>query len=396
MAGNRYDIAAQLTSAYRAQAQAIVLERYKVTAAQTARAIFARETEEELYRLRLFAWKAQVNEGFNRRLVKSQLKKNVDEGVNFATALSVRDVISSAATGVNKETAETVGIIGKVYRQAIDDKWIQVSKINQQVAQQAIDDMLQQYDRVRKRRPQGTARQPYRKNERFSGGLLRSALASPLQAQATVEGVTFLNTTLLDATAKQWARLNFGAGPRAGSGTTGARTGQGGSSYSLVSRGGNRFNASSAFLEDAVGSSLPAFNTTLPYGPKGAFWIPRGIFLEGNSTVAANRGRTGQDAFLPLSSMSDAQRRKVAFVTSKRKLTQGVQAWGFLEAGVQSLATNLPIANRNFMLQIFRESHAQVGAGLPSKMAITPHQVGQAVSLLERTKLNLINASGIQ
>lgn len=388
-----YDIAAQLTAAYRAQATQVIMEQYKQTVSGATRAIFQRELEEQQYQLRLFAWKAEVNQGFNRRVIKSQLKKNVDEGVNFAVSLSNRDVIQAAAHGANQDVAQTIGIIGRVYRQAVDNKWIQVSKINRQVANQAIADMLKRYDEVHKQRPRGSSNAPYRQNERFTGGLLRAALASPLQAQATVDGVTFLNTSLLDATAKQWARLNFGAGPRAG-----ARRGQSGSSYSLLSRGDRRFSATSEFFESAVGESLPAFNTKLPYSPKGAFYMPTGIFLEGTKTVPANRARKGQDAFLTFDGLSDASKRKVAFSSglSKKKLTQGVAAWGFIEAGVESLAYNLPRANRAFMLQIFRESQAQVGAGLPAKLAITPTQVGAAITILERTKSNLLASSGIQ
>lgn len=55
----------------------------------------------------------------------------------------------------------------------------------------------------------------YREGDRFAGRLY-SALKSPSMAVGTAHGIEFINTGLLDQTARQWARLNFGAGPAEG------------------------------------------------------------------------------------------------------------------------------------------------------------------------------------
>lgn len=402
-------IAEQLVAAYRAQAkmqlQQLVVEEYKKTAKGIQRQAFRHEAEEIIYRLRYEAWRAQVNDNRFRRFTASQMKQNADAGVKYATSLSTRDILMSTTRNATETTAEAVGLIGKVYGQAVRNKWVQITKIHQEVANQAINDMVAQYDSVRRSRKRGSSAS-YRQSDRFAGGLLRKALQSPLQAQATLDGVTFLNTTLLDNTAKQWARLNFGAGPRAGLGTTGARTGQAGSSSSLVSRGANRFSASAAFLEDAVGQSIPAFDATLPYGPKGAFWIPKGVFLEGGgigTAVGPNKARRGMDAFHLFGAFesqvkkipSDTKRGRVQQASlylkvNQRKLTQGVQAWGFLEAGVNSLARNLPVADRNFMARIFQEAQENYEGNLPAQLAITPQTVGQATLLLQQAQARLL------
>lgn len=55
--------------------------------------------------------------------------------------------------------------------------------------------------------------------DRYAGGKLLDALGNPSMAIGSTEGIGFINVGLLDQTAKQWSRLNFGASP--GQGFTG-------------------------------------------------------------------------------------------------------------------------------------------------------------------------------
>lgn len=290
------------------------------------------------------------------------------QAVDYVAASSVNDMLNQAAAQVDLATAETITQIGKVYRKTYNNRWRAVTAINQEVGQMAIRDMVEHFDEVYSdRHPNGGPPSGYRQGNRYSGGMLRSALSSPLQATASLDGVIFGDTALLDATARHWARLNFGAGPRAGV--------QGGSRpFMLTEYGGKRFSASQEFFNDALGGG----KIKLPFVPKGAFTMPAGIFTTDGTTkgaVPANMAERGQHAFYPRSRASKNRQDPI--------ITQGVEAWGFIDAGVASVARNLGPANADFMLRIFEEaadnSKSIVQRTLPT---ITPAGIGDAIRLL--------------
>lgn len=393
-----FDVNAQILEAYRAaihQSQIQFIEAYKFSAEGQLRQIFANELYEDAVRLRNAMYINELNKNQYRRKVDAQIKRNTAQGINYAVSLSMTDVINNTVAQVTGETQVAMTQIGRVFGQAIRNRSSSRLKINQAIADEAIAAMLARYDEVRKGRPAGSARSAYRQNERFSGGLLRSALASPSQAQPTLDGIVFLNTTLLDQTAKQWARLNFGAGPRAG-----MRTGQSSSAYpgrNLLGRGNFRTNAE--FLSSALGDGVPAFQTKLPYGPKGAFWMPAGFWMETTtSPIGASRSRTGQDAFFlkidktkQLNNIG-SRKGKVSSFRQDRKLTQGVQAWGFLEAGMNVIARELPYQTGNFLQQVFDEAKINYEASIPGKLAVSTPTVARAALLLDQQSASLIQS----
>lgn len=350
---------------------------------------------DEEYRVRLQAWQfVNQTDNQNRVRLNTLLKRNIDTQTKYVTSLSVKDIVDSSAKSTTGEVAATITQIGRVYNQAIDQRWRQVTKINRQVADQAIQDMLRKYDEVHRARARG-AGLGYRTGERFTGGKLRAALASPNQAQVSLDGVTFINTDILDQAAKQWARLNFGAGSRAG-------IGGGGTPYAAIDV--SRFGVTTAFFEDALGGSIPSFDATLPFGPKGAFYMPAGIWSTGSEAGSAIRGqvppgeRAGQ-AFFPLSQIDASgldknAAKKIFSNRQKRILTKGVQAWGFLEVGASSLARNLPAANFAWMSQIFEEAQTTVNAGIPGRLALNITQVNSAANILNSSIASYIRAAG--
>lgn len=352
-------------------------------------------------RLQYYAWQQSVNGMINRRMIDAQRKINTDRGINFMVDISMKQALGDASFIVSEQAKSNVGLVGKVYSAAIRTRWRQITKINRQVADAAIDSMVGKYDTVRSA---GRARDalgfrdafgdvPYRASERYSGGRLRRALNSPLQASAAVNGVSFLNETLLDNAAKQWARLNFGAGPRANT----APRGLGGA----VRTPDLSLKFFSAVLAD---SGVAVGKLTHPYGPKGAFKIPTGLWLDDTSKVIApNMSRRGQDYFFPSKNIYATLKKARSENKGKKiiirnyqigKVTQGVAAWGFIEAGLSSLSRNFPAANAAWMLQIFREAQSESGAGIPGKLAIPMDRTNAIVKALESDLARYLAVSG--
>lgn len=126
-----------------------------------------------------------------------------------------------------------------------------------------------------------------RESERDANGRMEAALSSPEFFRATYDGIGFGNVRLLDRTARQWHRLNFGAGDAAG---PGARQ------YPVRWQG---------LVLGTVGFTD---------GPSRPFAMPRGIFREG--------------AFYPRGPRPIYR-------------TRGIQAWHFLDAGPETLAREM-------------------------------------------------------
>jgi len=142
-------------------------------------------------------------------------------------------------------------------------------------------------------------KEPYRVGQnRFSGGALRRALKSENMVSANHDGIAFVNKDILDAEARHWYRLNYGAGAR-----------------------GATNNAKSYRLK-LFGSTISQISD--PGGPSGAFKMPRGIW-GGNESA---KGAGFPAGFYPTG---------VSLVVP----TQGIAARRYLDAGLAYLAKNL-------------------------------------------------------
>jgi len=333
-----------------AQYQAAVGELKK----QLGRSIIQQSVQYHLQMQRFEADKA-----YKRSQVATINKQSLAAGKKYAVAASMKAIAAEAEKRATSETAHTIGVISKVYSNEIRNKWAGVSKINLEVGRGAQQAMLDRYDEVYASR---TRPAPYRLNERFAGGKLRASLMNPGHVIASPDGVNFLETSILDQSARQWARLNFGAGEKASSGL-------GRAGFETV-----RPNVTSQFFMTAVGETLPVFDTKLPYGPRGGWILPGGFFAGPSGapgTIVGPNGSTpGQNAFFtykdmkgPLSRLSKKRQAELRGRQVKRQITAGTAAWGFLEAGVGYLAANLPAANAEFMAEIL-ESAGEKAQGL--------------------------------
>lgn len=152
------------------------------------------------------------------------------------------------------------------------------------------------------------ARDP--RNRRFAGGALRRAIQAPDFFEATFEGLLWANVTRLNAEAKQWMRVNYGAGGRAGQ-----------RPERFQVRWGN----------------LVVAQLGLRASPRAAFRIPRGFWVGGDGGRAA----PGAGArFFPVGE----QPRGIRGRPTTARMTAGIAASNFLDAGVRRIAREFPIA----------------------------------------------------
>lgn len=337
------------------------------------------------------------------RLNQTRQKQQLDAGMNFSVQLGAKEIIQGTAKYAANDTAFTVGEIGRVYSKVIRDRRHTLSKINAEVAQLAIQSTVDRYndEHGKRGRFRESSALPYRAdvsgpNHRYAGGVLKSALASPLMAEAQVDGVSFLNETFLNAVAKQWYRLNFGAGARA------HEEGPGGGNATTF----QKYRA--AFYTEALGKEALGSGQSLslkrPASP--SFYIPAGLWFSGSKGMAPSLSRRGSDQFVldragsKLSNLGKSHFGSVAggrfgeVGFQRRKVSRGIAAWSFLDAGIQSIAHNFPVAMADYLAKVFREGDAELAANIPNKLNVSTAQAQAALAGVERTGLIFRSAGG--
>jgi hypothetical protein len=192
----------------------------------------------------------------------------------------------------------------------------QLAQAHTQVAKLMQQAVLEDYDKAKARYGRNIA--PYRLTTRDAGGKLRAALQSNIFYRGTYDGIGFVNVSLLNNTARQWHRLNFGARP---AGTYTPRLYQ--------ARFGNLVAGSFGYLGE---------------GPSPGFGLPYGFF-------------TREGAFYPR-----GPRQVIP--------TRGIRAWNFLDAGPRVLAERIGPAYDGLYRDWY--ASAQRGKGPLSRVANAP------------------------
>ena len=192
----------------------------------------------------------------------------------------------------------------------------------QTLGERAQDSIIKSY-KGHARGPSGYRAAGRGKMRRYAGGQMLSALEDPdLIFEATSTGITLLpNVSQLDARARQWYRLNFGALPNAG-------------------RRPARFDVSI--------SNLFLFSIGFETPPSEPFRIPRGFFIEGGRAVAP--GALGSSAFYPARAAKSEfglnrgrtkeEQAENNFFPGRRQ-ARGIQAENFLDAGLNRFTQDL-------------------------------------------------------
>lgn len=203
-------------------------------------------------------------------------------------AFYLRDMFSIAieeSTEVGEQVRAFVSAMANKYTNP--SSRAQLAQVHTQVAKLMQRAILADYAKAQAQFGRNIA--PYRQTKRDAGGKLRRALGAKSFYRGTYDGIGIVNTTVLDSTARQWHRLNFGARP-AGTYTP--------TMYQV--RFGNLVAGSFGFADEE---------------PSAGFMMPKGVF-------------SGDGAFYP---------KGRALVTP----TRGIQAWNFLDAGPRVMAERI-------------------------------------------------------
>ena len=157
----------------------------------------------------------------------------------------------------------------------------------------------------------------YTRRTRFGGGALRRALESDRFIAADADHIAFGNVTLLNRKAKQWARLNFGAGQH------GAENQR----------------------KSALGTVRPAFMI-----PEGAFWYGKygkRVGKAGNRKLRVGGGVRSRSFYESVyePNFQSSRRGKDVFYPGRTPLrmflTRGIAGRYFLDAGAGAMAAEL-------------------------------------------------------
>lgn len=237
---------------------------------------------------------------------------------------AIAQALADAVQGANTATAQTLQELGRVIQQGIaPQEFLTAHQTIGLAAQRAVLNSYAQVVTARKRVPSYRT-EPDGANTRFAGGKLKAALSSPRFFVATPTGIQFINVDELDATARHWARLNAGAG--------------------AVGGGSRR-------TFDVRWSNLVVASLGLEMSPSPAFLIPRGYWWDAASGQPAAPGATGTSEFYPLGTGPRSRARatlsaagesgRVNVPLQRRRVTGGIVARNFLDAGVARIATDL-------------------------------------------------------
>lgn len=225
--------------------------------------------------------------------------------------------VADAADAATAATSRQVLALAEVIRRGIASE--ELTEAHRKIAVRAQDAVLRSYDQVVTARERPGSRTHYRaaaagSARRYAAGVLRATLKQRDFYEVTEHGLSMINITQLNQKAKQWARLNAGAGG--------------------VGRGSRRsFDVTfSDLVVGAIGLNMEA---------RPAFIMPRGYFFDagGNKVVRKAEGRRGEDQFWPMGSGPSSGRRRN--LLAKHQTTRGIEARNFLDAGVYRVAVGL-------------------------------------------------------
>ena len=241
---------------------------------------------------------ASLNDAYG---IRAAMANSVEVSVNQVTARLMRGLAESTARTLRLAGRNLQNIVELLKDEATNPA--EIGRINQVIADSMIAATVTAYEA----NVVGVRSAPsYRSEDRFAGKLLE-ALKSPSMAVGTAEGIAFIDVALLDATARHWARLNFGAGPAVG------RVGTFAKPYARL-----RFGSNQGVTLKLTNPPRPNFS--VPQRGYGHF-NGSGQFFLGNP-----KGGVGRD--------------KGFIVTSGKPSKTGIAGRHFLDYGLVALAQN--------------------------------------------------------
>jgi hypothetical protein len=257
-----------------------------------------------------------------------RLERRAALGASKIVQLSMVDMTNQIASQVSGTAAAILADFARAMQtEASKYRRIRMGQLNQEVANIAQQAVIEKYQATRKGIPS------YRSEDtgnlrRYSNGAMLRALENPGFITATPTRIGFGNTEILDRSAKQWYRLNFGAAPKGSANTTPSPI--------------------SMFGQTAAGADLRE------YRPSEPFRIPYGAFAK-NARSSSTGGpiytqAAGSPAPFYVFSRNFNFRPKFKYSFSKA-VSSGIQGAGFLEAGVNAINETWPRLIEELLLE---------------------------------------------
>lgn len=301
------------------------------------------------------------------------IDREIRNYVNFC----MREFIKGVHAQCVGEEAEIVRVFAELTRQGIVRNYeSRIKTVHKEAGEKALGVIVAAY----KNRPHQRRIGSYRENDahyRDSGRKLENALGDNRMFRVAYDGIDFIDPNWLDSQARQWYRLNFGAGAAGGGKGRAARMTMFGKSVGQVSL--NNFKKSSAFtipygfwmaggrIEQWGASKQGGFFMAPP--PFGKNPYAKGLVTYGvvnrerlikGAQTAKGRETLGRHGFAerdirrlheagPARDVSNLRE----FMHTSKGETKGIQANHFLDEGVYELAKILPIAYSNLYKEWF-------------------------------------------
>ena len=287
------------------------------------------------------------------------------EGLRNLQTFTTRAIVSEVAAKSSFEVAQAMSLYGEVLRSNYRNRRGRMTRINKEVGLDAQQRTLDAYDkRVNRKKTPAYRANASGKWKRYAGGRMRKAIADPQFFRASYDGIFFGNQNVMDRQAKQWFRLNFGAGPRAKSGPY--RAGE----YRL------------RFFGEATGAPV----TLRGYGTAAGYSMPKGLFLNPTTGVPRKLGGSRGDIFhpraLPLRTRFQVPSDFAGKIWSGGP-TQGFGGFHFLDSGMKRIAQIWPIGITR-MIQEWVEEAGDAGTGPVAKVAVPKTELAAISRTLNR------------
>lgn len=306
----------------------------------------------------------------SRTLLQTRLKSLSASGVSLSSSALSRQMVAQAAQNTAGVTGEILSQIGLFYNDAVRERRRSLETAYGDVGRQANTAVAARYRRTKGRSGAGAYRaNASGKYKRDAGGKLGRALTSENMFLAGPDGISYVNMPFLDSQARQWYRLNFGAGPR---GVASQRP------------------ASKRVIFFGEQTNLDVGLQGL--GPSASFSMPGGLFTNGQGqAIPFNPARRGKDRFDPGSYLKGRPNvlSRSSGVKLKQIQTQGIAAQNFLDAGTDVIARGMPAVTTKFIRGILQESFAAGGAkGAPARAGLDTKNIER---LLTATTIQVEN-----
>lgn len=249
---------------------------------------------------------------------------------SFAT-LSVQSAIAAIIKTVDSDTRNYLKGYAQLTGASITrNRETRLKNLHTDLAEDALDAIekayLSHFDK-------GTHSSNYRQmsgaDGRYSGGKLLTALTAPEMYSATRDGVAIINPLWLDSQAKQWYRMNYGAGAK------GKNTPKGPGAQQVV----------------IFGQQSPIDSGLNNFGPSPSYFLPPGYWREQGTGKAFGNDRSRlrfKDEFYLLGGSKFAGGRQP-------KVSLGFAGSRFLDAGVARLIQTTPQAYDRLIVEWFNE-----------------------------------------